>query len=254
MAKGCRFRKRFDKPYGKGSYVLLKFASQDLSHIDWSLPSQLSCKTSLLLTCEILGQLVNALGANDKYLFLNRDNLAIPIQMQLSKKQNSFSEFVAAFSKCTINFEHFEKKVDPHGFCLSEIKDFENVAWEMCKKFRFSGRFDKRYGKRNQPLLNSASPHLYHIHCSLGNKFSRKMFLLVRWKLLGPLVNTFAANDKYHILNTDNLKISIQMQFSEKQKTFSLFLAAFLKSILNFKNFQKMMSLRDFVSSKLRSP
>ena len=55
----------------------------------------------------------------------------------------------------------------------------------------------------------------------------------------GLLVNTLAANDKYHILNRDNLTIPIQMHLSQKQKCFSLVSSAFLKSRLNFKRFEK---------------
>ena len=44
------------------------------------------------------------------------------------------------------------------------------------------------------------------------------------------LVNTLAADEKYHVLNRNNLAIAIQMQLSQKEKTFSKFFAAFLKS------------------------
>ena len=53
------------------------------------------------------------------------------------------------------------------------------------------------------------------------------------------LVNTFAADEKYPVLNGDNLTIPIQMQLSQKQKNFFEFLAAFLKSRLNIKHFEK---------------
>ena len=115
----------------------MKFVSEDLSHIHWSLPSQLSWKKSLLLTCEILGQLVYKLAAPGKYPLLNKDTLLIPIQMQLSKKQNTFSQFFDPFSKSRINFKHFETKVDPHRFCIFEIKDSKNVAWEIVWKVPF---------------------------------------------------------------------------------------------------------------------
>ena len=39
-------------------------------------------------------------------------------------------------------------------------------------------------------------------------------FLLLTGKILGLLVNTFAANEEYPILNRDNLAILIQMQLS----------------------------------------
>ena len=58
---------------------------------------------------------VNTLTADDKYSPLNRDNLIQPIRTQLSQKQQAFSQFFLAFSKSTLNFEHFEKKDDPHS-------------------------------------------------------------------------------------------------------------------------------------------
>ena len=58
---------------------------------------------------------VNTLTADDKYSPLNKDNLNQPIRTQLSQKQQAFSEFFLAFSKSTLNFEHFEKKDDPHS-------------------------------------------------------------------------------------------------------------------------------------------
>ena len=128
MSKKSRFRGCFDKQYGKRAQALLKSASQHLYHIHRSLPRKLSWKKSLLLTCQILGLLVNTLAADEKYPVLNRENLTIPIQMQLSQKQKTFSQFFAAFLKSTLNFEHFEKKDDPHRFCISEITDSENVV------------------------------------------------------------------------------------------------------------------------------
>ena len=55
------------------------------------------------------------MSGNGKYSVLNRDNLAQPIQMQLSRKQKTFSEFFSAFLKSSLNFEHFQKKDDSHS-------------------------------------------------------------------------------------------------------------------------------------------
>ena len=128
MSKKSRFRGCFDKQYGKRAQALLKSASQHLYHIHRSLPRKLSWKKSLLLTCQILGLLVNTLAAHEKYPVLNKDNLRIPIQMQLSEDQKNFSQFLAAFLKSILNFEHFESKHDRHSFCLPEITDSENVV------------------------------------------------------------------------------------------------------------------------------
>ena len=109
----------------------------------------------------------------------------------------------------------------------------------MAKKFCYRGPFDKQHSKRAQALLKSASQHLYHIHRSLPRKLSWKKSLLLTCQILGLLVKTLAADEKYPLLKRDNLRIPIQMQLSQKDKTFSQFFAEFLKSIENFKPSEK---------------
>ena len=58
---------------------------------------------------------VNTLTADDKYSLLNRDNLMQPIPTPLSQKHKAFSQFFLVSSKSTLNFEHFQKKDDPHS-------------------------------------------------------------------------------------------------------------------------------------------
>ena len=71
--------------------------------------------------------LLNTLAANGRYPVLNRDNLMIPIQMQLSVKRKTFSQFFAAFLKTKLYFKHVEKR-DPDTFCILEFTDSENVV------------------------------------------------------------------------------------------------------------------------------
>ena len=68
---------------------------------------------------------VNTLSADDKYSLLNRDNLTQPIQIQLSQKQKTFSQFLSAFLKSSLNDEHFFKKDDPQSWCISDVRDSE---------------------------------------------------------------------------------------------------------------------------------
>ena len=61
-------------------------------------------------------------------------------------------------------------------------------------------------------------------------------------KILRLFVNTLTADDKHYLLNRDNLAQLIQMQLSQKQKTFAeffFFFFAFLKYILTFKHLSK---------------
>ena len=128
MSKTSRFRGQFVKQHCTRAQALLKSASQHLDQINRPLPRKLSCKKSVLLTCQLLGLLVNTLAADDKYPVSNRDNLMTAFQIQLSQKQKRFSEFLDEFLKSRLNFEDFEKKDDSHSFCVSEITDCENVV------------------------------------------------------------------------------------------------------------------------------
>ena len=60
----------------------------------------------------------------------------------------------------------------------------------------------------------------------------------MKHKILSLFLNTFTVNDKHYLRKRENLTQPIQMQLSEKEKTFCQFfiLFLFLKSILNFKH------------------
>ena len=120
-----RFKGSFKKQHGKRAQTLLKFAWQNLYHIYWSLWQQLTLKKSLLGRCKISGLLPNTLSVDGKYSLLNRENLTQPIQMQLSWKQKTFSDFFSAFLKSSLNFEHFQKKDDSHSWGISKITESE---------------------------------------------------------------------------------------------------------------------------------
>ena len=68
------------------------------------------------------------MAADEKYPVFNRDILMIAIEMQIFEVQKTFSQFLAAFLKARLNSEHFEKKDDPHRFCIFESTSFENVV------------------------------------------------------------------------------------------------------------------------------
>ena len=70
---------------------------------------------SLLVIGKLKRLLVNTVPADDKHYLLNGDNLAQPIQMQLSQKQKTFPEVFFPFLKSILNFKHLWKKDDPHS-------------------------------------------------------------------------------------------------------------------------------------------
>ena len=58
---------------------------------------------------------VNSFTVDDKYSPLKRDNFTQRIWIMLFQKRKVFSEFFCAVLKSILNFEHFQKKVDPHS-------------------------------------------------------------------------------------------------------------------------------------------
>ena len=66
-----------------------------------SLWEKLSWKMSLLMIYQILGLFVNTLTSDNKYSLCNSEVLQQPIQMQLSKKEMTFSQFYVPFLKST---------------------------------------------------------------------------------------------------------------------------------------------------------
>ena len=158
--------------------------------------------------------------------------------MQLSQKQKTFSEFSSVSLKSSLNFEHFQKKkMTLIAEVFPRVQTPKNMVTSMSKKSRFKGSFGKQHGKRAQTLLKFAWQHLYHIYWSLWRELTCKNTLLVIPKISSLFPNTLSADGKYSLLNRDNLTQSIQMQLSRKQKTFSQFFSAFLKSSLNFEHF-----------------
>ena len=75
----------------------------------------------MLVLCKFLKLLVKRLTDDEKYSLLYRDNFTQPIEMVVSQKRKLFSQFFSAFLKSILNFEHFQKKDDPHSRCSSQI-------------------------------------------------------------------------------------------------------------------------------------
>ena len=62
---------------------------------------------------------------------------------------------------------------------------------------------------------------------------------LVLRKIFVVFLNTLTADSKYPVKHWQNLELPMQMQSSEKRKTFSQFFVPFLESTSNLKRFEK---------------
>ena len=76
----------------------------------------------------MLGLFRDTLPANVKFPFRDSENLVSPIQMQLSLKMETFSDFFVPFLQSTSNFKHFEKNYDRYSYFITEISGCERLG------------------------------------------------------------------------------------------------------------------------------
>ena len=97
----------------------------------------------------MLGLFVNTLTADYKYSLLNRGYLLRHVQMQLSQKRKTFSNFFIylfiffTFSEFKLNLEHNQKRKILIADVFSNLGTPKNVVSKMSKKSHFRGLFEK---------------------------------------------------------------------------------------------------------------
>ena len=115
LSKRQRFRAWFDSEHVKPSQILAKSPWEHFYHVFSSFSGKLIWKMVLLVLCQIFGVFVKSLTGDGKYPAQDFQYLQLPIQMQLSQKRKTFSEFFVLFLEFTSNFKHFERKHDRHS-------------------------------------------------------------------------------------------------------------------------------------------
>ena len=75
------------------------------------------------------------------------------IQIHLSQKQKSFSEFSCAFFESGLSLEHFQKKVTLIAYVFPKLPTTKNVLRQMSKSSRFREPLDRRHGKWAEALI-----------------------------------------------------------------------------------------------------
>ena len=75
------------------------------------------------------------------------------IQMHLSQKQKTFSEFFSALFKSALNFEHFQKKMTLIAYVFPKLTTTTNVLRQMSKSSCFREPLDRRHGKWAEALI-----------------------------------------------------------------------------------------------------
>ena len=70
---------------------------------------------------------LNRLTSDGKHPVQDCENMLLAIQMQLSEKRKTFSEFFVPFLESTSNFRHLEEIDGCHRSCVPEIIDCVNL-------------------------------------------------------------------------------------------------------------------------------
>ena len=121
----------------------------------------------------------------------------------------------------------------------------------MSKKSCFGTPFANERVNGSQTLLNSARHHYYPLFSSIRGKLSWKKSPSVWYEILRLFVNALTVDDKYSDSNMQNLRQQFQTPLSQKQKTFSRFLIAFLKCAWNLEHFQKKDEYPSLIISEI---
>ena len=79
--------------------------------------------------------------------------------MQLSRKEKTFSQFVSAFLKCRLSFEHFQKKMTLIADLFHKLLIPKSVVKHLPKNCSLRGPFDKQHSK-GKTLLKFELHHL----------------------------------------------------------------------------------------------
>ena len=125
----------------------------------------------------------------------------------------------------------------------------------MPEKPYFRTAFGNQPVNGQQTLLKSARHYYYPIFPWVWDKLSWKKSVLVRSKILGLFLNTLTAEYMYSGRNMQTFTQQVQTPLSLKQKTFSSFFIAFLKSTWHGEHFLKKgesssLSISEIIDSK----
>ena len=187
----------------------------------------------------MLGLLVNPLTTDDKYSLLNRGNLLQHFQMQLSEKRKYFMNFFLNFPNLDSVLNIFKTNMMLLADVYLKLRTPEKVVRQMSKESHSRGLFNNQHCRLAETQLKSKRKHLYHNYWTLWAQFSCKKSLWVICNILGLFVNPLSADDKYSLVNRDNLFQNLERQLSRERETFCPFFVAFSKYRLNFEHFQK---------------
>ena len=95
---------------------------------------------------------VNTLTTDGKYPVQYCDKLQLAIEIQLSEKRKTFSQFFVPFLESTQNFKHFGKKMMVIANMIPKLQTVKNFATPTCRKCYFGIRLESQHVKVSRIL------------------------------------------------------------------------------------------------------
>ena len=212
LPQKCRCRKLFDSQHVEAFQIHAKSPWERFCHVFSSLSWKLIWKMPPLALGAVLVVFVNRLTVDGKYPVQDCEYFQLPIQMQLSEKRKTFSQFF---------FFHFWKlhqilKILKKMMILivngyPKLGTVIILLRPLSKKRRFRTRFDSQHVKVSQIRAKSQWERLRHVFPSLSGKLIWKMSPLVLDEVLVVFVNRLTADGRYPVRDCDTLLLRIQM-------------------------------------------
>ena len=110
---------------------------------------------------------------------------------------------------------NIKKKNELHSLSISAIMTPKDGVTKTHKRFCFWKPLGSERVYESQKLLKSTETHFHPAFSSFLAKLSLKKVFLVRYEILGLVVNTLITDDKYSGHNRENLPLLFQMQLSK---------------------------------------
>ena len=106
------------------------------------------------MICKILGLFFNTLTADDRYCYLNKDNLTPPIQMQSSETHKKISEYLDQIMNI------LDEKTTLIGYVFRKLRTEKDVIRKVSKSAGFRRRFHNQHVKKSQIVSKFAQQRL----------------------------------------------------------------------------------------------
>ena len=155
LSQEHRFRTGFGSQHVKASQLLPKSPRERFYHVILSFAMKLIWNMSPLLLGEMLRMFVNTLAIDLMYPVQGCENLQLPIQMQLSEKQKSFSNFLLHLRNLHRILNILTKKMIVIANVFPKLQTVKILVRPLSKKRRFRTGFGSEHVEASQILAKS---------------------------------------------------------------------------------------------------